>query len=91
MGCPNISLLHAMFLGEIITIPSPVTFKQDDELAIEPVKRATSGLIQCVVPNETGVVTLVNDSDTPVKVRKGQIVGQVRSVVSHNEAVTFEC
>ena len=117
IGNPKVSLVRAevnnvIFPGEELLLPFPVTFKQDQELAIEPREEITdwfnpciipndtgiislciipndTGIISlCIIPNDTGIISLVNSKDVPIKVRKGQIIGQVRSVISPEETVT---
>ena len=93
IGNPKVSLVRAevnnvIFPGEELLLPFPVTFKQDQELAIEPREEITDWFNPCIIPNDTGVISLVNSKDVPIKVRKGQIIGQVRSVISPEETVT---
>ena len=93
IGNPKVSLVRAevnndIFPGEELLLPFPVTFKQDQELAIEPREEITDWFNPCIIPNDTGIISLVNSKDVPIKVRKGQIIGQVRSVISPEETVT---
>ena len=84
-GNPKVSLLRAevnnvIFPGECVTLPT-VNFLADSYLAVEPREESASWFHPCIIKNATGLLTLVNDMDNPIKIKKGQIIGQVRSVV----------
>ena len=72
---------NVIFPGECVTLPIPVNFLADSDLAVEPREENVSWFHPCIVKNATGSLSLVNDMDNPIKVKKAQIIGQVRSVV----------
>ena len=85
-GNPKVSLLRAevnnvIFPGECVTLPAPVNFLTDSDLAVEPREESASWFHPCIVKNAAGLLSLGNDMDNPIKIKKGQIIGQVRSVV----------
>ena len=83
-GNPKVSLLRAevncvVFPGDSITIPTPKNFNDDLEMAIEPRIESALSYDPMIVEN-SGELHLKNDSDFSVNIKRGQIVGQVRSV-----------
>ena len=60
---------------------TPVNFLANSDLAVEPREESASWFHPCIVKNATRLLSLVNDMDNPIKIKKGQIIGHVRSVV----------
>ena len=83
-GNPKVSLLRAevncvMFPGDSITTPTPKNFLDDDEMAVEP--RIESALTyDPMIVDNTGELQLTNDTDHTISIKRGQVIGQVRSV-----------
>ena len=83
-GNPKISLLRAevncvMFPGDTITIPTPKNLKDDMEVAIEPRIESVLSYEPMIVEN-SGELQLQNESDFSINIKRGQIIGQLRSV-----------
>ena len=83
-GNPKVSLLCAdvncvMFPGESITTPTPTNFLDDDEMAIEPRMESNLSYEPKIVGN-SGQLQLTNETDFTVNIKRGQVIGQVRSV-----------
>ena len=83
-GNPKLALLradvnHVIFPGDLIRLSTPNCFLEDGEVVLEP--RLESPLLYdpSIVKNE-GKLDLVNNSEFAIRIRKGQIVGQIRSV-----------
>ena len=90
-GNPKVSLLRAdvncvVFPGDSITIPTPKNFNDDLDMAIEPRIESALSYVPMVVEN-SGELQLTNDSDFSVNIKRGQIVGQVRSVYEEGSDV----
>ena len=90
-GNPKVSLLRAevncvVFPGDTITIPTPKNFDDDLEMAIEPRIESALAYDPMVVDN-SGELQLKNNSDFPLNIKRGQIVGQVRSVYEEGSDV----
>ena len=87
---PKISLLRAevncvIFPGEAMTLTTPPNFLEDMDVAVEPRCETTAWYEPSIKTNESGSLQLINELDHPVKAKKGQIVGQIRSVIPEKE------
>ena len=70
-------------MNPMINIPVPPNFVVDREVAVEP--RENSDWINPEVTDVgDGFVSVSNLSDKPVKLKRHQVIGQVRSVVFEN-------
>ncbi len=92
---PKISLLRAeinciIFPGESITLPTPPSFQIDNGFALEP--RMESNLLfdPSIVENDGGKLQLSNESNHAISVKKGQIVGQIRSICDEANVRSIE-
>ena len=84
IGNPKVSLLrmeanNVIFPGEEVVLPTPKTFDLDKDVAIEPRDETDVWFSPRIIGNGD-ILTLTNELDIPIKLRKGQIVGQMRSV-----------
>ena len=92
---PKVALLrvetnNVIFPGDIIPFKAPAEFSIEKEVALEPREESKFWFNPRVIANDSSDMELVNELDVPIKVRKGQIVGQIRSVVSPVEPVLRE-
>ena len=92
---PKVSLLRAevnsvLFAGESITLSTPPTFQSDSEFVLEP--RLESNLLfdPSIVENDRGKLQLSNESNHAVSMKKGQIVGQIRSICEETNTSSIE-
>ena len=88
VGSPKVSLLRidvnrVVFPGETVKLPTPAPFLHDQEMAIEPRMENIPWYKPFITRKEDGI-TIENELDTPVTIKKGQLVGQVRSVSNPN-------
>ena len=88
-GTPKVQILKAdvncvLLPGEDIEITSPLNFQLDKEFAIEPRIDGAAWYEPRIIKNDTGVISLTNENVIPIKVKKGQILGQARSINPHD-------
>ena len=83
-GNPKLSLLRVevsqvIFPGDTFSVSTPTNFHNDKTIAVEP-REDNNWLTPSVVAND-GCVVMQNVLDYPVKLRKNQVIAQIRSVV----------
>ena len=54
-------------------------------MAVEPREENISWPDPCIIDNQNGFLDLMNSSNEPIKVKRNQVIAQVRSVVSESE------
>ena len=89
-GNPKISLLRmdvnrVVLPGDDFEVPIPANFLPDNEIAMEPRDSDNWFRPEITHPVE-GFVSITNSSDFPVKIKKHQVIGHVRSVVLPTES-----
>ena len=87
LGNPKVSLLrtevsHVLLPGEHLQVPVPTNFITDKEIAVEPRESIPSFPEPCVLKNEDGMLTIPNMSNEPIKIKRNQVIGQIRSIVT---------
>ena len=70
--------------GETINLPVPLNFLTDREVSVEP-RDNIEWVNPEIVQTKDGLVTISNGSDNPVKLKRHQVIGQIRSVVMPTE------
>ena len=88
-GNPKVSLLKAdvnniVLPGDVLTLRTPLNFIREEDVAIEP-RENSCWPEPCIIPNDSGHIEIVNDSEKPIKLRKHQVIAQIRSVISEDE------
>ena len=89
---PKVGLLrtdvnHIIFPGDSIDIPTPANFMEDHSVAVEPRMENNNWPSPSIIDNDDGVLSIVNHLDVPLKIKKNQVIAQVRSVKEENDVV----
>ena len=94
-GNPKTSLLRAdvnnvIFPGDSLILPTPTNFIADTNIAVEPRKENISWPEPCIIENKDGCVTIFNHLDKPIKLKRNQVIAQVRSVIDPSQLSILE-
>ena len=87
---PNTSIVKAsinlvLFPGDSLDVSYPPSFRMDDHLALElRIEFNDSCPSPAIVDVKSGSFSIVNDTAFPVKLKRGQVIAQVRSVSNDN-------
>ena len=91
-GNPKVSLLRAdvnnvVFPGDSVTLPIPANFLADCSMAVEPRKENLKWPEPCIVDITDGYLSILNNSEVPITLKKNQVIAQLRSVISPQEDI----
>ena len=87
---PKASIVKAsinlvLFPGDSLDVSYPSSFKMDDHLALEPgIEFDDSWPYPAIVDVKSGSFSIVNDTAFPIKLKRGQVIAEVRLVSNDN-------